>query len=270
MDSHTKLTIPELVRMKTRGEKIACLTAYDWLLASLLDQAGLELVLVGDSAAMVFDGYETTLPMTMDQMIYHTKAVSRGVRRAVVIADMPFLSFQICVEEALRNAGRFLQEGGAEGVKIEGGEPMAETIRRLVSVGIPVMGHLGLTPQSIQKFGGYRLRGKTGDEAAEIKKDAKILEEAGVFAIVLEKIPAQLAGEISRDLTIPTISIGAGPLCDGQIVVTADMLGLYEPFKPKFVRQYAHLAQTVKDAASAYAKDVKSGAFPSAEESYSL
>lgn len=268
MDRKEKVTLPKLLEMKQNGEKIVCLTAYDWLLASLLDNAGIDLILVGDSASMVFAGHETTLPITMDQMLYHTQAVSRGVKRALVIADMPFLSFQVDPKEALYNAGRFLKEGGAEGVKIEGGEPMAETVRTLTQVGIPVMGHLGLTPQSIQAFGGYRLRGKTEQEAEQLKKDAKILEEAGAFAIVLEKIPAQLAKEITASLSIPTIGIGAGPYCDGQILVTPDMLGLFTAFRPKFVRQYAHLAEEIQKAVSQYIADVRSGAYPSKEESY--
>jgi 3-methyl-2-oxobutanoate hydroxymethyltransferase len=263
-----KITVPKIIEMKRTGEKITSLTAYDWLLASLLDSAGIDIILVGDSAAMVFAGHDTTLPMTMDQMLYHTRAVTRGVKRALVIADMPFLSFQVTSERAIGNAGRFLQEGRASGVKIEGGEPVAETIRKITDVGIPVMGHLGLTPQSIQSFGGYRLRGKMETEAVAIRKDAKILEQAGAFAIVLEKIPSSLAGEITKSVSIPTIGIGAGPDCDGQILVTPDMLGLFESFKPKFVRQYANLAGTVRSAASGFMKDVKSGAYPSREESF--
>ena len=263
-----KITIPLLKKMKREGEKIACLTAYDWLMASLLDTAGIDLILVGDSGAMVFAGHETTLPITMDQMIYHTQAVSRGVKRALLIADMPFLSYQISPEKALENAGRFLKEGGAEGVKIEGGEPMGEIIHKLVNVGIPVMGHLGLTPQSIRAFGGYRVRGKGIEEAEELKRDAKILEQAGVFSIVLEKIPATLAEEITSSVSIPTIGIGAGPHCDGQILVTHDMLGLFESFKPKFVRRYTELAQIIRNATEQYINDIKKGKYPSKEESY--
>jgi 3-methyl-2-oxobutanoate hydroxymethyltransferase len=268
MESKEKITIPKLKGMKNKGEKITCLTAYDWIIASLLDAAGIDLILVGDSGAMVFAGHETTLPITMDQMVYHTQCVSRGVERALIIADMPFLSFQVSTEEALKNAGRFLKEGGAEGVKVEGGEPIAETIRRVVNVGIPVMGHIGLTPQSIRSFGGYRIRGKKDDEAKMLKKDAKILEQAGVFAIVLEKIPTSLAGEITRAVSVPTIGIGAGPRCDGQILVTQDMLGLFEAFKPKFVRQYAKLASTIREAVEKYTSDVREGKYPSSEESY--
>ncbi len=268
MDEIKKITVPRILSMKAAGEKIACLTAYDCVMASLLDEAGVELILVGDSGAMVFAGHQTTLPITMDQMIYHTQAVSRSVKRALVIGDMPFLSFQISVEEAVRNAGRFLKEGGSDGVKVEGGEIVAETIHRLVKVGIPVMGHLGLTPQSVHAFGGYGLRGKQKEEARQLKKDAKILEEAGAFAIVLEKIPASLSREVTRSLKIPTIGIGAGPHCDGQILVTHDILGLFETFKPKFARRYAELAKTIRSAASKYVGDVKSGDLPSPGESF--
>jgi len=268
MDPKDKITVPRLREMKIKGEKIVCLTAYDWIMASLLDAAGIELILVGDSGAMVFEGHKTTLPITIDQMIYHTQAVSRGVQRALLIADMPFLSFQVNPDHALQNAGRFLKEAGAEGVKIEGGEPMAETVRKLTGVGIPVMGHLGLTPQSMYSFGGYVLRGEEKREAKKLKQDAKILEEAGVFSIVLEKIPASLAREITVSVSVPTIGIGAGPHCDGQILVTHDMLGLFETFKPKFVRQYAELAKTIRKAAEKYKNDVKKKKYPSMEESY--
>ncbi len=268
MEPKEKMTIPKLKGMKKKGEKIACLTAYDWITASLLDDAGIDLILVGDSGAMVFAGHENTLPITVDQMIYHTQSVSRGVEQALIIGDMPFLSFQVSLEEAVRNAGRFLKEGSADGVKIEGGKVIAETARRLVDVGIPVMGHLGLTPQSIRTLGGYRIRGKEAVEAKELKRDAKILEEAGVFAIVLEKIPSPLAKEITQSITVPTIGIGAGPHCDGQILVTHDMLGLFETFKPKFVRQYAKLAQAIRGAVGQYTQDVKEGKYPSSEESY--
>lgn len=263
-----KITIPKLAAKKRRGEKIVCLTAYDWLLAGLLDRSGVDLVLAGDSAGMVFHGYKTTLPVTLEQMLDHTRAVARGVSRALIVSDMPFLSYQTGSDQAVLNAGRFLKEAEAEAVKLEGGEPVAETIRRLVSVGIPVMGHLGLTPQSIQKFGGYRVRGKSELESGELKKDARILEEAGAFALVLEKVPSDLAGEITESLSIPTIGIGAGPHCDGQILVTQDILGLFEEFKPKFVRRYAHLAETIRDAVSRFADDVRSGQYPSNEESF--
>ena len=267
-DSGKKRTAPAIVDMKSQGQKIVCLTAYDALLAMLLDQSGVDLILVGDSGAMVFAGHKTTIPFTTDQMVYHTQAVSRGVQHALLISDMPFLSYQISVDDALRNAGRLIQEGGAQGVKVEGGEHMAETVRRLVKMGIPVMGHLGLTPQSINQFGGYRLRGKKEPESEEIRKDAKILEEAGVFAVVLEKIPSALAGQITASLSIPTIGICAGPQCDGQILVTHDMLGLFEQFKPRFARQYVNLAGMIREAVIHYAEDVKKGDFPGDKESY--
>ncbi len=262
------ITVPRISAMKAKGEKITCLTAYDWLTAGLLDSAGIDIILVGDSGAMVFAGHETTLPITMEQMLYHTAAVSRGVRRGLVIADMPFLSYQVSADRALENAGRFLKESGAAGVKLEGGRLVADTIRRIVSAGIPVMGHLGLTPQSIRSFGNYRVRGEAQDEADAIREDARILEEAGVFAVVLEKIPAGLAAGITKSLSIPTIGIGAGPHCDGQVIVTPDMLGLFESFRPKFVRRYAELAETIRSAASRFADDVKNGRFPSDEESF--
>jgi 3-methyl-2-oxobutanoate hydroxymethyltransferase len=268
MKKTEKVTVPRFVQMKSRGEKIACLTAYDWLFALLLDQSGIDLILVGDSAAMVYAGHDTTLPITLEQMIYHTQCVARGVKKALLISDMPFLSFQVNPDEALRNAGRLLKEGGAEGVKIEGGEPMAETIKKITEMGIPVMGHLGLTPQAIKSFGGYRVRGRDEKEAVILKNDAIILQEAGAFAIVLEKIPAVLAKEITESIDIPTIGIGAGSQCDGQILVTHDLLGLFEEFKPKFVRQYAEVAQTLRKAFTDYIRDVKNNSFPSIEESF--
>jgi len=263
-----KVTVPRIIEMKERGEKIAALTAYDCLMASMLDEAGLDIILVGDSAGMVVAGYSTTLPVTMEEMLYHTKAVARGVKRALVVADMPFLSFQINPERALENAGRFLKEAGAEAVKLEGGREMAETIKKIVDSGIPVMGHLGLTPQSVNKFGGYGLRGKTEDEAEKLLQDARVLEEVGVFSIVLEKIPADLAKKVTESVGVPTIGIGAGKYCDGQVLVTHDMLGLFEKFKPKFVRRYAELGREIREACRKYTEDVKKGDFPSEKESY--
>ncbi|HEC31623.1 MAG TPA: 3-methyl-2-oxobutanoate hydroxymethyltransferase [Deltaproteobacteria bacterium] len=263
-----KVTVPEIMAMKKRGEKIACLTAYDYLMATLLDRAGVDLILVGDSVGMVVAGYKTTIPVTMDAIIYHTQAVARGIRRALLVTDMPFLSFQVSIEKTVENAGRCLKEGGAEAVKLEGGAPMAETIRRLVDLGIPVMGHLGLTPQSINKFGGYRLRAKDKDEAKRLLTDAKILQEAGVFSIVLEKVPAALAKKVTENVQVPTIGIGAGPDCDGQILVTHDMLGLFEEFKPKFVRRYVELGKAMRSAFEQYVADVKESKFPSLQESY--
>jgi len=268
MKNHDKITVPKIIEMKKSGNKICCLTAYDWTLASLLDSSGIDLILVGDSAAMVFSGYNTTIPITMDHMIYHTQAVSRAIHHSLLITDMPFLSFQVSPEATLKNAGRLVKEGGAEGVKLEGGEPVAESIKKLVDVGIPVMGHLGLTPQSINQYGQYRLRGKSHSEANELKKDAKILEQAGVFAIVLEKIPSKLAQEITEMVSIPTIGIGAGPYCDGQILVTYDMLGLYEEFKPKFVKRYMNMAKSIREAIEAYIAEVKKGKYPTSDESY--
>jgi 3-methyl-2-oxobutanoate hydroxymethyltransferase len=262
-----KVTATLFQRLKSQ-EKIAVLTAYDYLVAQLLDETGIDAVLVGDSVGMVFSGYQTTLPVTMDEMIYHTKAVRRGVKRALLIGDMPFLSYQASPGDAVTNAGRFLQEAGAEAVKIEGGREMAKTIGKLTEVGIPVMGHLGLTPQSIHQFGGYRIRGKSQEEAQRLIQDAHAIEEAGCFSVVLEKIPSDLAREVTQQLKIPTIGIGAGPHCDGQVLVVHDMLGLFERFKPKFVRRYARLAEEMRLAFRAYIQDVKRGKFPSEGESY--
>ncbi|UCE19935.1 MAG: 3-methyl-2-oxobutanoate hydroxymethyltransferase [Gemmatimonadota bacterium] len=266
--TETRVTTSTLMDMKREGEKIAVLTAYDFLTARFLDEAGIDMIIVGDSVSMVFAGHETTLPVTMDEMLYHTKAVSRGCRRPLIIGDMPFLSYQTCVEDAIRNSGRFLQEGGAQAVKLEGGTEMADTISRVVERGIPVMGHIGLTPQSIHKFGGYKVQGNTEDSAQYLLSSAKILEQAGVFSMVLEKIPAHLAREITQAVSVPTIGIGAGVHCDGQVLVTQDMLGIFDLFQPKFVRRYADLAESMKAAFQEYIKDVKGGAYPSEEESY--
>ena len=261
------MTVKRFRLMKSK-EKIAVLTAYDRLMAQLLDETGIDAILVGDSVGMVIAGYATTLPVTMDEIIYHTKTVRRGVKRALVIGDMPFLSYQTSTADAIRNAGRFLQEGGAEAVKVEGGQHMAETIRKMTQIGIPVMGHLGLTPQSIHQFGGYGVRGKQPEEAENLLQDAEILTQAGCFSIVLEKVPAELAARITERIDIPTIGIGAGPDCDGQVLVTHDMLGLFEEFRPKFVRQYAQLAGTMRQAFERYIGDVKKGEFPGPEESF--
>lgn len=254
--------------MKNAGSPIACLTAYDFLTARLLDEAGVDLILVGDSLAMVFQGHETTIPVTLDEMIYHAKAVMRGVNRSMVIVDMPFMSYQTNPDEGFRNAGRVMKETAAGGVKFEGGERIAELVRKTVEAGIPVMGHIGLTPQSIHQFGGYQPRGATPEEAKRILKDAKILEEAGAFSIVLEKIPASLSSKVTKSVKVPTIGIGAGSHCDGQILVVSDMLGVYDDFRPRFVRRYAQLADTVRHAVGSYVKDVKQKKFPSKEESY--
>ncbi len=263
-----KVTIRTLQRMKRTGESITCLTAYDALLARLLDRSGIDLILVGDSAGMVMAGRRDTLSVTLDEMLHFTRWAAEGVERALLVADMPFLTYQVNPDEAVRNAGRFLAEGGAEAVKVEGGRSIAPTIQRLVSVGIPVMGHLGLTPQSINAFGGYHLQAVDEEARDRLRADARLLEKAGCFSIVLEKIPDDLAREVSGNIGIPTIGIGAGAGCDGQILVTHDMLGLFTEFKPKFVRRYAELAADIEQAVTRYAEDVRKGTFPAPEESY--
>ena len=240
--------VPDLRTMKERGEKISVLTAYDATMARLLDRAGVDIILVGDSVGMVVLGFDNTLPVTLDMMIHHTSAVSRGAKRALIVADMPFLTFQLSMEEAMRNAGRLIQEGGA-----------ADTTKRLVDIGIPVMGHLGLTPQSVHQLGGFRPQGRDSETAERLLKDADVLEKAGAFAIVLESIPADLAGRVTASLKIPTIGIGAGPQCDGQVLVSYDLLGLSEN-PPPFARQHAHLAEQILSAARAYIEDVRAGA----------
>jgi 3-methyl-2-oxobutanoate hydroxymethyltransferase len=263
-----RVTIPDIINKKVKSEKIAALTAYDYLMAQILDEAGMDIILVGDSLGMVFAGYSTTIPITMDEMVYHSKIVNRVVKRSLVISDMPFMSYQVSVEEALRNAGRFLKEAEVQGVKLEGGENISEIVRKLVSFGIPVMGHIGLVPQSINRFGGYKLQGKDPKIAKQLKKDAKILEEAGAFSVVLEKIPATLAAEITTSISIPTIGIGAGPHCDGQILVSQDLLGMFEKFKPRFVRRYAELGKNMRSSFKSYIEDVKTGNFPGPDESF--
>jgi len=263
-----KVTTKSLLRMKQRGESIAALTAYDHTMAQLLDRAGIDVILVGDSVAMVVQGRETTVAVTLDQMLYHASLVSLGIERALIVGDLPFMTYQINADEALRNAGRMVKEAGVEAVKLEGGGSICETVRRIVEVGIPVMGHLGLTPQSIHKFGTYQVRATSPVEAEEIRRDAVALQDAGAFAIVLEKIPASLAAEVSKKLTIPIIGIGAGPGCDGQILVSHDMLGLYTRFHPRFVRRYAQLGEEMLGAFRRYVGDVKAKSFPSNDESY--
>jgi 3-methyl-2-oxobutanoate hydroxymethyltransferase len=265
-----RIAVHELRAMKERGEKIAMLTAYDYPTAKILDAAGVPVILVGDSLGMVVLGYDSTIPVTMEEMLHHTKAVVRGTERAIVVGDMPFMSYQTSVEDALRNAGRFLQEAGATAVKLEGGAPMAETVRRLVAVGIPVMGHLGLTPQSLHQLGGYKVQGKTPAAAVKLLDDAVALQEAGVFAIVLEGIPAPLGKLVTEKLAVPTIGIGAGPHCDGQVQVIHDLLGLCTGFVPKHAKQYAHLSEEIRDAVARYIEEVKSGGFPTARESSSM
>ncbi len=266
--SMSKVTTASLREMKTADEKIACLTAYDFIMAKLLDEAEIDVILVGDSASTVFAGNETTLPIKMEEMLYHVRVVTKAVKRALVVADMPFMSYQVSADEALRNAGRFMQDANAEAIKLEGGVEFLPIVTRLVEVGIPVMGHLGLMPQSIYKYGTYRTRGTDPSEAEKILSDAIALEKAGIFALVLEKIPAELALKVSRSLSIPTIGIGAGAGCDGQILVTHDMLGLYEEFHPRFVRRYAETANLMRGAFQNYLKDVKNKSFPDEQESY--
>jgi 3-methyl-2-oxobutanoate hydroxymethyltransferase len=265
-----RVTITEIREMKQRKEKIPMLTAYDYVTARIVDEAGVPLILVGDSLGMVMLGYESTIPVTMDEMIHHTKAVVRGARKALIVGDMPFMTYHISVSDALRNAARFIQEGGAQVVKLEGGEVVAETVRRLVGCGIPVMGHIGLTPQSIHQLGGFKVRGKGLEEGKKLLNDARILEEAGAFAVVLECTPAPLSRLITQKLTIPTIGIGAGPDCDGQVQVISDLLGLYTEFVPKHAKQYARLAGEIKTAVSTYVSEVESRSFPTAEQSYTM
>ncbi len=265
-----RVTTVTLREMKDRGERISMLTAYDYPIARLLDEAGIEVILVGDSLAMVGLGYETTLPVTMEEMLHHVRAVSRGVKRALLVADMPFGSFQASVEEGVRNAGRFLKEAGAQAVKLEGGREVADLTRRLTSVGIPVMGHLGLTPQMVHQFGGFKVQGRTAAAAERLREDALLLEEAGVFALVLEGIPWQVAEVITKELRIPTIGIGAGSSCDGQVLVTNDLLGLFDDFTPKFVKRYANLKETIAAAFTRYRQEVKAGEYPGPEHAFRL
>ena len=263
-----KITVPEIIKMKQRGEKITCLTAYDYSFARILDAAGVDILLVGDSVGCVIQGQANTLPVTLDEMIYHTRAVARGRKRALVVGDMPFLSFQVGKERAVQNAGRFLQEAGAEAVKLEGGVAMRKTIASITRVGIPVMGHVGLTPQSVHRFGGYKIQGKEKERQTTIVNDALAVEEAGGFAIVLEGMPMDLAQEITERLTIPTIGIGAGPSCDGQVLVIHDMLGLYDDFTPKFVKRYADLKGVMTGAVKSFIDEVREQKFPGKEHSF--
>ena len=263
-----RVTTHQLQAMKQRGEKIAMLTAYDYSMARLLDSAGIDVLLVGDSASNVMAGHETTLPITLDQMIYHASSVIRAVNRALVVVDIPFGSYQGNSSEALRSTIRIMKESGGNAVKMEGGEEILESVKRILSAGVPVMGHLGLTPQSIFKFGTYSVRAKEEAEAEKLIQDAKLLQEVGCFAIVLEKIPAALAKTVSDQLDIPTIGIGAGPHVDGQVLVTHDMLGITHEFKPRFLRRYADLDKVVNEAVSRYIEDVKAHDFPNEKESY--
>lgn len=263
-----KVTTQTVVKMKQEGEKISMLTAYDYTMAGIVDAAGIDIILVGDSASNVMAGFDTTVPMTLDHMIYHTSCVVRGVERALVIADLPFMSYQVTAKEALISAGRMMKEAGAHAVKLEGGKSIEKTVKKIVDAGIPVMGHLGLTPQSIYKFGTYKVRAKEEEEAEQLLKDARNLEKAGVFSIVLEKIPSPLAKKVTEELSIPTIGIGAGPHCDGQVLVTHDMLGLNKDFSPRFLRRYADLHTEMTNAVNRYITDVKEGDFPNENERY--
>jgi len=267
-DATARVTTRALRRMKRQGRKIVVLTAYDFPTARILDRAGIDCILVGDSAATVVSGHQSTLPITMDEMIFLTRNVTRAVGRALVVGDMPFMSFQPSETDAIKNAGRFLKEGGAQAVKLEGGSEIAPLILRLVDFGIPVMGHIGLTPQSLNKFGGYLVLGKTERQRDYLLQSARALQDAGCFAIVLESILPTVAAEITSSLRIPTIGIGAGPNCDGQVLVVSDMLGLFQEFRPKFVRTYADLASVIKKAATDYIDDVRNGKFPGDEETY--
>lgn len=267
-DNTRKVTTRRLSEMKQRGEKISMLTAYDYSSAKILDEAGIDVLLVGDSASNVMAGNMTTLPITLDQMIYHAKSVMKGTRRALVVCDMPFGTYQGNPIEALNSAVRIMKESHAEAVKMEGGSEIRESIERILSAGIPVMGHLGLTPQSINKFGTYNVRAREEAEANKLIEDAKMLEEVGCFAVVLEKVPAELAARVAKEISIPVIGIGAGGGVDGQVLVMHDMLGINKGFSPRFLRRYADIAGIMTDAVQNYISDVKSGSFPSPEESY--
>ena len=265
-----RISIHNIQAMKLRGEKIAMLTAYDYPTAKLIDSVDIPIILVGDSLGMTVLGYESTVPVTMDDMLHHTRAVVRGSQNALIVADMPFMSYQTGASDAIRNAGRFLQEAGAQAVKLEGGAPVVEIVRALVSFGIPIMGHLGLTPQSINQLGGHKVQGKTPAAAVRLMSDAAALQEAGAFAVVLECVPAALGKLVTERLSIPTIGIGAGPYCDGQVQVLSDLLGLDPDFSPRHAKQYAHLAQEIQDAVKCYQREVQAGDFPTARESFSM
>ena len=263
-----RITTHTLQKMKLNGEKISMITAYDFSFAKIFDEAGIDVILVGDSASNVMAGHETTLPITLEQMIYHAQSVLRGIHRCFVVVDLPFGTYQSNSDIALASAIRIMKETGAHAIKLEGGEEVIDSIKRIVAAGIPVMGHLGLTPQSIYKFGTYNVRAKEEDEAAQLKKDAKLLQEAGCFATVLEKIPATLAKEVAESLTIPTIGIGAGSFCDGQVLVMHDMLGINNEFNPRFLRKYLNMHEQITGAVQQYITDVKSKNFPNEKESY--
>lgn len=268
--SRKKVTTQTFRQKKERGEPITMLTAYDYPTAMAMDKAGVDSILVGDSLAMVVLGYENTLPVTMEEMLHHARAVARGARSALLVGDMPFMSYQVSAEEALRNAGRFLQQGGMDAVKLEGGRERADAVRAIVGAGIPVMGHIGLTPQSVHQLGGFRAQGKTASTAKRLLEDAKILEDSGAFSLVLESVPARLAEVISKQISIPTIGIGAGVGCDGQVLVTHDLLGLFDRFTPKFVKQYANFHAEMNKAFTAYIDDVETKRFPAVEHTVEM
>jgi 3-methyl-2-oxobutanoate hydroxymethyltransferase len=263
-----KVTVPEIRARKRSGQKIAMLTAYDATMARLLDEGGADILLVGDSVGMVVQGLPNTLPVTVDEICYHGRAVARGTRRAQLVGDMPFMSFQVSPEKALESAGKMMKEGAFEAVKLEGGEPVAEHVRRITSVGIPVMGHVGLTPQSVHAMGGFRVQGKQEDDAERVIADARALEEAGAYSIVLEGIPSELARRITEAVDVPTIGIGAGPHCDGQVLVCYDFLGMYRDLAPKFVKRFAELGEAVVSATAAYVEEVRAGTFPAQQHSF--
>lgn len=265
-----RITINQIKEMKQKGEKIAMLTAYDYSTAKIVDEVGIPLILVGDSLGMVVLGYETTIPVTIEECLHHTKAVVRGTKKVLVVGDMPFMTYHTSVEEALKNAARFIQEAGAQAIKLEGGVTVAEKVRRIVECGIPVMGHIGLTPQSIHQLGGYKIQGRTPEAAAKMLKDAQALEEAGVFGIVLETVPTPLATLITQKISVPTIGIGAGIGCDGQVQIINDILGSYTDFVPKHTKQYAKLTDIMSSAITEYYNEVKAGTFPTDKQSFSM
>lgn len=265
-----RIPITELRAMKERGEKIPMLTAYDYPTARLVERAGIPMILVGDSLGMVVLGYDSTVPVTLNDIIHHAKAAVRGTEKAIVVADMPFLTYQISLEDALRNAARLMQETGCTAVKLEGGEEVAPVVRRLTMAGIPVMGHVGLTPQSVNQLGGYKLQARTPAAAVKLLNDAKALEDAGAFAVVLETIPAKVAGRVTERLTVPTIGIGAGPYCDGQVQVLHDFLGMFDDFVPRHARQFAQVGTAIQEAVRTYVSEVQGGAFPTAKQSFGM
>lgn len=265
-----KLTIQDIIMMKRDGEKISMLTAYDASFAGLIDSAGIDMILVGDSLGNVLLGYDSTIPVTMEEMLHHCRAVRRGVKRAVLVGDMPFMSYQVSVSASITNAGRFLKEAGCDAIKLEGGTDVCDTVKAIVRAGIPVVGHIGLTPQTASQLGGYKVQGRDADSARQLLQSARDLESAGAFAIVLECIPAQLAEAITQAVGIPTIGIGAGKHCNGQVLVSYDMVGMFEKFIPSFVKQYVNLAPQIKEAVAAYHEEVKNGSFPEDEYSFNM